>query len=184
MDDSGDRRVRRTRQALRQAMNELIIEKGYDRFTVQDLIDRADVGRSTFYSHYETKDDLLISGLQEFAAELRVKLAADPVKDDAILPTLGIFQHLAENQRLFRGLIGSRGIDIAQRRALELLTNLALAGIGKREAAGEHSPVPADARAAFLAGAFMSFQAWWLDSGLHYSPEEMATMFYEMTAGR
>ncbi|MCP4222921.1 MAG: helix-turn-helix transcriptional regulator, partial [Actinomycetia bacterium] len=55
---SNDRRVRRTKQRLHEALMSLIVEKGYDKITVQDLIDRADVGRSTFYAHFETKDDL------------------------------------------------------------------------------------------------------------------------------
>ncbi|MBO0803611.1 MAG: TetR/AcrR family transcriptional regulator [Nocardiopsaceae bacterium] len=55
-----DRRVRRTRALLHQALIELILEKGYGRITVQDILDRADVGRSTFYSHYRDKDALLL----------------------------------------------------------------------------------------------------------------------------
>ena len=56
-----DRRVRRTRQLLRDALMELTLERGYDRITVQDILDRADIGRSTFYSHYRDKDDLMVS---------------------------------------------------------------------------------------------------------------------------
>jgi AcrR family transcriptional regulator len=55
-----DRRVRRTSHALTQALVDLMLEKRYDAITIQDLLDRADVGRSTFYSHYRGKDDLLL----------------------------------------------------------------------------------------------------------------------------
>ncbi len=54
-----DRRVRRTRENLFSALSELMQEKRYNKITIQDIIDRADVGRSTFYAHFETKDDLL-----------------------------------------------------------------------------------------------------------------------------
>ena len=59
-----DRRVQRTRRTLREALIALILEKGYDQVTVQHIIDRADVGRSTFYAHFENKDKLLLSGFE------------------------------------------------------------------------------------------------------------------------
>src|SRR6202012_5392571 len=63
-----DRRVRRTRDLLHRALLDLIAEKGYPHITVQDILDRADVGRSTFYTHYRDKEDLLRSGIADFNA--------------------------------------------------------------------------------------------------------------------
>lgn len=54
-----DRRVRKTKQALRTALDELLLEQQYGRISVQDILDRSDVGKTTFYSHYGSKDDLL-----------------------------------------------------------------------------------------------------------------------------
>src|SRR5689334_24059575 len=68
VDGRGDRRVRRTRRLLREALLALVAEKGYDRVTVQDVLDRADVGRATFYAHFRDKDDLLVSGFDELRA--------------------------------------------------------------------------------------------------------------------
>ena len=59
-----DRRIQRTRQSLQTALSELIVEKGYEKVTVQDVIDRANVGRSTFYVHFESLDQLLLSGFE------------------------------------------------------------------------------------------------------------------------
>jgi hypothetical protein len=67
-----DRRVRRTRE--RSALLSLIQEKGYDRIKVQDILDRADVGRSTFYAHYRDKDDLLQSGFEDVRAALAAEM--------------------------------------------------------------------------------------------------------------
>ncbi len=67
---STDRRVRRTRELLRSALLSLIQEKGYDRITVQDILDRADIGRSTFYAHYRDKDDLFRAGFEDIRAAL------------------------------------------------------------------------------------------------------------------
>ena len=60
-----DRRVGKTRKALKEALTDLILEKGYEAVTVQDVIDRADVGRSTFYAHFVDKDDLLMAILAD-----------------------------------------------------------------------------------------------------------------------
>ena len=54
-----DRRIQRTRQLLDDALIELILEKGYDKITVQNIVDQANAGRSTFYSHFLDKDDLM-----------------------------------------------------------------------------------------------------------------------------
>ncbi|WP_412537769.1 helix-turn-helix domain-containing protein [Longispora sp. K20-0274] len=75
---STDRRVRRTRLALRHALVELMVDKGYDAVTVQDIIDRADVGRSTFYAHFTDKEHLFRSGIQDLQAELRKACAGAP----------------------------------------------------------------------------------------------------------
>lgn len=58
---SEDRRVRKTKQALRSALDELLLERQYGRISVQDILDRSDVGKTTFYAHYGNKDDLLRS---------------------------------------------------------------------------------------------------------------------------
>src|SRR5262245_65774233 len=74
-----DRRVRRTRELLRVALLELIQEQGYDRITVQDILDRADIGRSTFYAYYRDKDDLLRAGFKDIRAALAAERAAAEV---------------------------------------------------------------------------------------------------------
>src|SRR5215467_5251306 len=67
---SVDRRIQRTRDVLHQALISLMIEKGYEVITVQDIIDRANVGRSTFYAHYVSKQDLLRAGLKHLKDQL------------------------------------------------------------------------------------------------------------------
>src|SRR5262245_8432628 len=66
-----DRRIRRTQELLRAALMSLIQEKGFETLSVQDIIDRANVGRATFYAHFDSKDDLLASGIEELRASLR-----------------------------------------------------------------------------------------------------------------
>ncbi|MBE1462236.1 TetR/AcrR family transcriptional regulator [Kibdelosporangium phytohabitans] len=96
-----DRRVRRTREALRRALVELIIERGYDKVTVQDILDRADVGRSTFYTHFHGKEDLLLSGFEGIKAEMAA--CADP--DDPLSPLRAVFRHANGSRELFAATV-------------------------------------------------------------------------------
>src|ERR1700748_3847821 len=91
-----DRRARRTRRNLGDALIALIVERGYDRITVQDVLDRADVGRSTFYAHFRDKDALFTSCFDSVREELREQLAAMPggaAHADATRPVGVIFEH-------------------------------------------------------------------------------------------
>ncbi len=177
-----DRRVRRTKQRLHTALMTLIVEKGYDKITVQDLIDRADVGRSTFYAHYETKDDLLLSGLDHLTADIELHMTDDPSASNVILPSLGFFRHVADHHKLFKAMIGSRGIDLVHKAARDALTERARAVIELRAAAGERTGIPPDTRAAFAAGSLMAFLTWWLDNDMPHPPEVMADMYQQLTA--
>ena len=74
-----DRRVRRTRRALRKALNDLMEEKGYDQVTIEDLTERADIGRTTFYLHYSAKQDLLLEQFGEMIDQLVAQLSQIPL---------------------------------------------------------------------------------------------------------
>ncbi|MDP6666186.1 MAG: TetR-like C-terminal domain-containing protein, partial [Dehalococcoidia bacterium] len=130
----------------------------------------------------ETKDDLLVSGMDHLTDDIERHMAEDPSAADMILPGLGIFKHVAENHTLFRALLGSRGIDIVHRAAVEAFTEHAMAAIERRAAAGEQTNIPVDARAAFAAGALMAFIGWWLDNDMPYAPEVMDDLYRQMTA--
>ena len=178
-----DRRVRKTKQRLQEALNELILEKGYDRITVQDLIDRADVGRSTFYAHYETKDDLLMGQMVQLQLEeeLSRALSGDQPLTGAVIGSLPLFQHVAEHHAQIRAMIGSRGIQTVTEAVHDSLRRYITEELERRSARGERHPVPVDARAGFLAGSLMAFATWGLDRGMPYSPEQMDEMFQELT---
>jgi AcrR family transcriptional regulator len=71
MEGAIDRRAARTRRTLHDALIRLILRKGYDALTVQEIIDDADVGRATFYAHYRGKDDLLRGGFERLRNQLK-----------------------------------------------------------------------------------------------------------------
>jgi len=176
-----DRRVRRTKEGLHSALMSLVVEKSYDRITVQDLIDRADVGRSTFYAHYETKDDLLLSGLDRLTSDVERHMADEP-SSTAILPSLGVFRHVAQNPEQIKALMGSKGSGLVQRAVLSAFTHRARAAIDRQERDGQNSDLPPDARAALMAGSLLGLLTWWLDNDLPYPPETMAEVYAQSLA--
>ncbi len=161
----------------------LIVEKPYAKITVRDLIDRADVGRSTFYAHFETKDDLLLtSAVSGIIADFEAGIADDPPGADAILPSLGVFRHFCDDKEKIAAVLGSPGVDLVRNAVLAALTDAARSAIDKRVNAGDESHIPPDVRAAYVAGSLLAFLAWWLDNKTPHSPEAMADMFAQMTA--
>src|SRR6059058_5315500 len=102
-----DARVRRTRDALGDALIALMQEKPFETITIQDVLDRAHVSRSTFYSHYTDKDDLLMSDAEEFFEALSMALSAHGDKSDRVFPVKEFFMHLADVQPFFKALIKS-----------------------------------------------------------------------------
>ncbi|HZX31526.1 MAG TPA: TetR/AcrR family transcriptional regulator [Rhodocyclaceae bacterium] len=158
--DNPDRRVLRTRVALRDALLALLPEKGWDDLNVQEICDRANVGRSTFYLHYQSKEDLLSEGLND----LRAMLGATGAEGDsgparfAFLP--GLLAHMIENRAVFRTVIGRRSGHVVERRFRAMVVQLLeddLAGQGP----GAGSP---EVHARFIAGGWVDLMAWWVDT--------------------
>ncbi len=176
-----DRRVRRTKQRLNDALESLLIEKGYDKTTVQDLIDRADVGRSTFYAHYETKDDLVVGWIDQLAAEMDLHMAQEQTDAESIMPSLALFRHLAEQHHLYKAMLGSRGINIVTQMLHSMLLRHATSGLERRPDANRQTTIPIDVRAGFLASSLLALLTWWLDNDMPYSPESMDEMYQELT---
>jgi hypothetical protein len=109
-----DRRIQKTKKILSEALIALILEKGYEKVTIQDIIDKANVGRSTFYSHYESKDQLLLAGPQNLGVRIfgddEPRLAG--AGKDQALDFLPLFRHAAENLALSKAMIGRKSGEI------------------------------------------------------------------------
>ena len=106
-----DRRTIRTRHLLSQALVDLIKEKRFDEITVQDVIDRADVGRSTFYSHFRDKEDLFQVGWQEFMKDFADAVDWRKAGAEKFVPANFLFAHLQDVQPFYKGLVRSRMTD-------------------------------------------------------------------------
>ena len=175
-----DARVQRTRDALGDALIELMQQKPFDTITVQDVLDRAHVSRSTFYAHYSDKDDLLMSDADEFFQALSMALSQHGDKSDRVFPVREFFAHLSDVQPFFKALVKS-GL---YQENMELARGHFARGIERRlsELPRSQSIPPHELPAiAFThAGALLSLLAWWLDRGMRESPAEMDELFHRM----
>jgi AcrR family transcriptional regulator len=172
---TSDRRVQRTRRTLREALIELILERGFETTSVQDVCERADVGRSTFYMHFADKEDLLLGGFEDLRKALRHQLAASPAGSP--LPFAhGMIQHAYEQQRLFRALVGKRTGQVVLRRFRELVLTLVAEDLTAMLPAG----LQRDVAACFIAGGFLEVLTWWLEKKPSLAPAEVARMFLEL----
>src|SRR6202011_5925857 len=95
LDKKGDQRVRRTRDRLGDALVELLVEKPFDDITVHDVLERAGVSRSTFYTHYRDKNDLFLSDAEEFFEALATALSRFGDKSERVAPVQELFAHIA-----------------------------------------------------------------------------------------
>src|SRR3954464_2396083 len=110
-----DRRSQRTRALLNQSLLELMMEKRYDKITVQDIIDRANVGRSTFYAHFYDKEDLLISQFEQVLDFFIQNLERDESTVAPSMNVVGFFRHVQEFPPGYDSMVWGRGIELLYR---------------------------------------------------------------------
>lgn len=175
-----DARIRRTRDALGDALVALMQEKPFETITVQDVLDRAHVSRSTFYSHYNDKDDLLMSDAEEFFESISMALSVHGDKSDRVFPVKEFFAHLSDVQPFFKALVKSGKFQ----ENMELARGHFARGIERRLSElprGQSIPANQLSAIAFThAGALLSLLTWWLDRGMREPPAEMDELFHRM----
>ena len=183
-DEKTDRRSQRTRRLLTQALIELMLEKRFDAISVQDILDRADIGRSTFYGHYSSKEALLYSSLSEMLHSLDLHMAneGNTLQDGtpALLPSLGLFRHIKQHQRLYRALFSSNGPEPIARNLQQQLAQTVEHNLTALLSTGRQPVVPLPILANYVAGAFLTLLSGWLEGNDIYSPEQIDAMFQQM----
>jgi AcrR family transcriptional regulator len=167
-----DRRSQRTRHLLSAAFVELLKEKGYSAITVSDIIARANIGRSTFYSHFHDKDDLFVGELDRVIDLLSHRFSDQ--EDMPFFPSLGLFQHVGQEYQLYKALVWTPGIDLLIKHMQTSLSNRIEQGLRKSE---KDFAIPQPMLANFIAGSFLTLLKWWLENKMAYSPEEMDMIF-------
>ena len=176
MKDKPDRRSERTLHLLSAAFVQLMREKGYSAITVSDLIERANIGRSTFYSHFRDKDDLFVHELDRVIEALSNGI---PAQDEMpFFPSLGLFRHVGEEYELYKALVWTPGIDLLIKHLQKSLSARIEQGF---QESGKEFETPIPILANFIAGSFLTLLKWWLENRMIYSPEEMDTIFKKLT---
>lgn len=176
--DSVDQRVLRTRSQLREALLELILEKGYENITTREIARRGGVGYKTFYRHFSNKDALLFDVLTSLGNEL----------NEQLLPSAYDLNLLAENGRqLFRFIARRAGtLRILLDRQVAVLMLEPLRPFTDRwlremvALAGKKSDIPVDFYANHLLWSSLGIIRWWLESEEPLAEEEIAAAYVEM----
>ena len=175
-----DKRAARTRDRLGDALVALLIEKSFDSITVQDVLDRAGVARSTFYQHFKDKDDLLLGDADEFFEEFATRLARTDERSERVLPVREFLEHLAHARAFLAALSASgRFHDV-----MDLGRAHFVRGIELRLAALPRSrAMPATQRALAaraLAGAFLALVDHAIERELAEDPAALDDMFHRL----
>lgn len=174
-----DRRVRRTRDVLGDALVELMREKPFEEITVQQVLDRAGVSRSTFYAHYRDKNDLFLGDVEDFFEMMASHLVRCGEVSDRVAPVRELFGHVAQVREFYAALVASGKIHDT----MELGKGYFARSIEQRLSTLCPEDKGSSERAALayaLAGALWSLLSWWIDHGTKASPAEMDEIYHRM----
>ena len=189
--------MQRTRRALRAALLELIQEKGYDGISVEEITQRANLGRATFYLHYRDMDDILLEEFSERVSD-QVRLVSeipaslwrpDQVSENhgdrskLILPIKLIFEHAVENAEFYRVMLRAKSSKRIADRINQIVEASYNEVVGTRivdKPALLYQEVPLDLLAVYFSGALLSCLAWWLEQSPPPSPETMTLIFQNL----
>lgn len=180
-DEKNDRRVQRTKRLLQGALVELIKEKGYDNLTVQDITDRADVGRTTFYLHYQSKEDLLL----EHHANLQVHFSLSVLNyqqlmgDEALPEMVEFLEVMAQNRPMYLAIRAAKESVWLLRGIQEQITmNLQ---VSLKAVFPDVEPsMPLELLTLYIAGAQLSLIHWWMTNRSPYDTRQMADTLHRL----
>lgn len=177
-----DRRAARTRRALHEALISLILRKGYDSITIQEIIDAADVGRSTFYAHYTSKEDLLRGGFESLRSELAGARHRASGKRHAgpLTFSLALFEHACGYKHVYRALVGGRGGAVAVNEIRRVLSDLVQ---DELRAAWEDAAVARELAVEFVVSTFLTVLTWLLTRKPKLTPFQADVMFRRLVIG-
>ena len=176
-----DRRQKKTREAIFNAFTKLLAKKHYNQITVGEIIEEANVGRATFYAHFETKDMLLRVMCSDifdhiFAGNMCEYTSPLPPAMDLEAKLAHILWHLKDHKSDVTGIFSSESGELFMRYIKEYLTVLFRSYLSEF-----HTDVPADFLLNHLVGSFAETLRWWVCGGMCISAEEMAHYFMEVT---
>jgi AcrR family transcriptional regulator len=178
-----ERRRLQTRKMLMQATLQLVLEKGYDAITIQNITDQADLGRGTFYIHFKDKEEVVWTMFQDLYQEMEQKAHQQL---DRNMPQveyyglLNIFRHAEKNRDLYRLMFGGQGSALLTVRVQDFLAKTFLFDIRNAPDPKEiNFSLPEEIEAQILTGMISRLLFWWLETPNDYTAGQMAAMTYE-----
>lgn len=178
-----DRRQQKTQTAIFHAFVMLLEKKSYNNITVQEIIDQANIGRSTFYAHFETKDDLLKGLCQKLFGHI-VASAVDRTHthglySDGTAPNsvfCHLLQHLAENDNHISTLLSCTSNEIFLRYFKDSLDDFVKTQF-ITQSRRKNTALPEDFLVNHISGSFVEMVLWWIKNGKKQSPTELEQYF-------
>jgi AcrR family transcriptional regulator len=180
-----DRRVRRTRALLQAALVDLIIERGYQRISVQDILDGADVGRSTFYAHFRDKDALLLSAFDDVRAGVQADIDAlrpGVAPHDLAQPSRALFRHAYANRTVYRAICSRHSAGTVVQRQLQTMLGDIIGQHLAPHLAAAKATLPADLVSECYASALVASLTWCVEHDFPHDPLWMARAYGSLTA--
>lgn len=171
-----DRRVERTITALRDALMALIVEKGYDAISIQDIADRANVARATFYLHFRDKDDLMFSGMKLIYDQLAQSIHEGKSNGWEELATAQDFIHVGEYADFYAAMLSQKGSIGFLGRVRTYLQDIIEPMLVELVPPGKQPNVPLKLLAAYCAGAQIGMIWWWVENRMPIPAKEMAQL--------
>jgi AcrR family transcriptional regulator len=175
-----DRRVRRTRDVLGDALVELIREKPFADITVHQVLDRAGVSRSTFYTHYRDKNDLFLGDVEDFFEMMAAYLMRSGEVSHRVAPVRELFDHVARVSDFYAALVASGKIHDTMELGQGHFARSIEQRLSTLYPTSKGSPTQRGAIAYALAGALLALLSWWIDHGMKTSPAEMDDIYHRM----
>ena len=178
-----DRRQQKTRKAILTAFEELLKEKSYEKITVKEIIDYANIGRTTFYDHFDTKDALLdeiCNNLMKHVFYLNVDVKTNHhfsfSNSDTKTIITHLLYHLKEDQQAITRLLIEQNCDQFLYYFKACIQSFHKLPTAMTEIDG--LPIPADFIKSQLSASFISLIQWWIQHGMKESPEQLAEYYY------
>jgi AcrR family transcriptional regulator len=176
-----DRRIQKTQNLLHEALASLIREKPYDSIVVKEILDRANVGRSTFYTHFRDKDDLLVSGIHDMLQSVHATEVPSSGKkyERLIRFSFPIFEHIHQHRHTGAAKMGTKGRAVLHEHLQQVLSELIADDVKKifqarRKTADQ---IPSDLFVQYVASTFILVLNWWVENNSPLSPREVNDLF-------
>jgi AcrR family transcriptional regulator len=177
--ETRDRRVQRTKTSLHDALIGLAREKPYPSIAVKEILDRANVGRSTFYTHFRDKDDLLEGGIHDVLRSIHRRPRSGSTLDRVLAFSLPLLQHIDGHRRAAAPPIRREGRTIMHERLQDVLASV-VADELETTKLDRSSEIPIGLVARHVASTFVLVLNWWIETDSAWTPADADARFRDL----